>query len=390
LRRAIHLFGAACLLLLGADSLTLASLPQLLLALAAMVVALGWSATATLLLATPGGRVFARRKQIGLLLGSVALATVVGLVLAAKVRVGPSAAFRREHFVPSSEVQAQRSDPEIGWAPSGPPDRVGQRLNTVDPTRPHLLVLGDSILYGTNVEEAESAPYLMGQAIHDHQVLNLSVSGYSIEQYWLYLRRVLPHTHPRLVMIGIFTGNDFQLTGREFTPWGHSKPLYREEKGELVRVNSAEDCIDGLSQSLLFRPLWRDKQRALDLSHLLCAPRELETGDLERLITRLFAEIEAIGRAAGARVVFVLLPYRYDLKVYAPDETFYLSRYDVLKRLLREGSHETLDTYPELLRHPSAELDEAFQSDSSHFTAKGHRILADILLKAIDEKGYLR
>jgi lysophospholipase L1-like esterase len=191
-------------------------------------------------------------------------------------------------------------------------------------------------------------------------------------------------------MIGIFTGNDFQLTGREFTPWGHSKPLYREEKGELVRVNSAEDCIDGLSQSLLFRPLWRDKQRALDLSHLLCAPRELETGDLERLITRLFAEIEAIGRAAGARVVFVLLPYRYDFKVYAPDETFYLSRYEVLKRLLREGSHETLDTYPELLRRPRAELDEAFQSDSSHFTQRGHRILADILLKAIDERGYLR
>ncbi|MEP7125169.1 MAG: SGNH/GDSL hydrolase family protein [Byssovorax sp.] len=389
-RKGVHLSGAACLLLLGADSLTLASLSQLLAALAAILVALVWSAAAALALAAPGGWIASHRWQIALLLGSITAATLLGLFLAAKIHMGPSAAFQREHFVPNSEVQAQRSDPEIGWAPSGPPSIVGQRLNTIDPARAHVIILGDSILYGQSVEEAETAPFLMGQALHDHQVLNLSVSGYSVEQYWLYLRRVLPHTHPKLVMIGVFTGNDFQLTGREFTPWGHSKPLYREEKGELVRVNSAEDCIDGLSQSLLFRPLWRDQARALALSQLLCTPRELETGDVERLIARLFAEIESLGRAAGARVVFVLLPNRYELNIYAPVETFYLSRYAVLKRLLLDGAHETVDTYPELLRHPRAELDGAFQSDSSHFTASGHRIVADYLVKVIDEKGYLR
>lgn len=89
-------------------------------------------------------------------------------------------------------------------------------------------------------------------------------------------------------------------------------------------------------------------------------------------------------------MVFVVLPNRYELNVYAPDETFYLSKYGALKRILREGSHETFDVYPELLRHPKAELEEAFQADSSHFTAKGHRLLADILLQAIDERGYLR
>lgn len=390
MRRAIHLLGAACLFLLGADSLTLRSLAQLVAAIAAMVLALGWIAAALLLLAAPGGWVFVHRKQLALLLSSIALATALGLFLAARIHMGPTAAFRREHFIPNSKVQPQQSDPEIGWAPTGPPEIVGQRLDTIDPARPHLLMMGDSILYGTNVEAAETAPYLMGQALRGPQVLNLSVSGYSVEQYWLYLRRVLPHTHPRLIMIGVFTGNDLQLTGREFTPWGHSKPLFQVEEGKLVRVNSAEDCIDGLSQSLLFRPIWRDKERALALSHLLCTPRELGAGELERLVARLFAEIESIGRAAGAKVVFVLLPNRYELNVYAPDETFYLSKYGVLKRLLREGKHEILDFYPELLRHPKAELDEAFQSDSSHFTAKGHRLLADYLLRSIEEKGYLR
>lgn len=390
MRRIVHLVGATCLFLLGADSLALVSLPRLLGALASMVVALGWVATAVLVLSTPGGWIFLRKKQLALLLGSVAFATMLGLFVSAKVRMGPSAAFRREHFIPNSKAQPQQADPEIGWAPSGPPDIVGQRLDTLDPARPHLLMLGDSILYGTGVEANETAPFLMGQTIHDPQVVNLSVSGYSVEQYWLYLRRVLPHTQPKLIMIGVFTGNDYQLTGRELTPWGHSKPLFKMEGDKLVRENSAEDCIDGLSQSLLFRALWRDKDRALALSRLLCAPRELRTGELEQLLAGLFTEIESLGKAAGAKVVFVILPNRYELNVYAPDETFYLSKYGALKRILREGSHEILDVYPELLRHPKAELDDAFQSDSSHFTPKGHRLLADIFLKAIDERGYLR
>jgi lysophospholipase L1-like esterase len=304
--------------------------------------------------------------------------------------MGPTAQFRREHFIPNSEVQPQQADPEIGWAPTGPPNIVGQRLERLDPSRPQVLMLGDSILYGTNVEAGETAPALMAKAISDHQVVNVSVSGYSVEQYWLYLRRILPAARPKLIMVGVFTGNDLQLTGREFTPWGHSKPLFQVEGGELVRVNAAEDCIDGLSQSLLFRPLWRDRDRALALSHLLCAPRELRLGELERLLQKLFSAIEALGKSAGARVVFVLLPNRWELNLYAPDETFYLSKYRDLKRLLREGGHETLDTYPKLLRLEKATLDEAFQSDSSHFTPKGHRLLADILLRAIDDKGYLR
>lgn len=57
-------------------------------------------------------------------------------------------------------------------------------------------------------------------------MLNLSVSGYSVEQYWLYLRRVLPSTQPKLIMVGVFTGNNLQLTGRELTPWGHGEPLF--------------------------------------------------------------------------------------------------------------------------------------------------------------------
>ncbi|MFO0759298.1 MAG: SGNH/GDSL hydrolase family protein [Byssovorax sp.] len=390
LRRALHLAGAACLFLLGADAISLASRAWLFLPLGAMALAILWAIASAILLASPGGFVHAHRKQLALLTGSITFAVLVALVIAAKVRMGPTAAYRREHFIPSSVAQPQQADPEIGWAPSGPPEIVGERLEKLDPSRPQVLLLGDSILYGTRVEKEQTAAFLMSRAIHTHQVVNLSVSGYSVEQYWLYLRRVLPRTRPKLLMMGIFTGNDYQLTGRELTPWGHSKPLFHVEDGKLVRVNEAEDCIDGLSQSLLFRPLWRDKERALALSQVLCAPRELSAGELEMTLRALFREIEALGKSAGARVTFVLLPNRHEVDVYSPAETFYVSKYRSLKRLLEEGGQEVVDIYPALLQHPKSELDRAFQSDSSHFTPEGHAMVAEILLKSIEEKGYLR
>lgn len=110
LRRILHLLGAVCLFGLGADSLTLDSVPQLALALAAMAIALGWAATSWLLLAAPGGWVSAHRKQLALLLGSIAVATTLGLFVSTRVRMGPSAAFRREHFIPNSVAQPQQSD----------------------------------------------------------------------------------------------------------------------------------------------------------------------------------------------------------------------------------------------------------------------------------------
>src|SRR5262249_54906331 len=162
------------------------------------------------------------------------------------------------------------------------------------------------ILYGLNLQDAETAPEILNGRHHDVQFLNASVSGWSIEQYWLYLRRILPATNPRVIVIGLFTGNDVQLTGREYTPWGFAKPLFHvDERGELARANRGTGCINGLTRSLLFRGLWKTQDHALQLIRTLCDPVELPRGDLERSIHKMWGEIEALGRARGAPVVWV-------------------------------------------------------------------------------------
>ena len=388
MQRLTHIAGALLCMLLGYDLFGFGSKLALFGPLGLMFAGAIWLLYAVAFMARPDSWLHRRRKEIALLFGSTTLFVGIAGVLAALIQMGPTTAFRRQHMDRTGQVQAQQADDEIGWSPAGPPDIVGQRLYKIDPSKKHIVMIGDSILYGLNLETAETAPAIMQNKIDNAQVLNLSVSGYSIEQYWLYLKRVLPHTNPKLIVIGLFTGNDFQLTGREYTPWGHSKPVYVVENDQLVKADHSEACIDGLAQSLLFRALWRKQERAVEIIKLFCHPRELKYGELAAAIGKMFEAMETLGKERGVKVVFVLLPTRHELSFYAEDWTRYIGKYAELRRILKAGHHETIDFYEELLKS-KADLDEVFQKDNAHYRPLGQQILANVLLKYFGEKGYL-
>lgn len=393
MRNKVHLLGAALLFTLGLQFFSFTSWSALGGSLAAMAAALVWFCYALLFLGERQGLLYRRRREIALTLVSTALCLLLALASSIGWEMGPSQKFQQEFLSRDDHVAAQQHDAELGWAPGGPPDMVGQRLDKVDPTRPQLVVIGDSILYGLHLPAEETAVHLLDDALPNVQAVNLSVSGYSIEQYWLYLRRVLPHVRSKLIVVGIFTGNDFQLTGREFTPYGMSKPLYHVENGQLVRWNHAERCVDGLATSLLFRWLWRDKERAVELVKLACDPRILRHGETERAIAKQFEAIEALGRERGVPVLWVLLPNVNAINVYDGDRTKYVERYLTLRRLLHGGGHDTFDFFEELKRQHAqhgVELGPLFQEDNSHLTAAGQRLLADSLLRVIRERHLLR
>lgn len=387
--RLLHLLAAGFVTALAIDSFSLASRATLFLPPAAILLAIGWATWALAFLAREGGAVHRHRREIALAVGSTLFALALALAASMWIPMGRSANFERAHYDPRRAAVGQSSDGELGWAPFAGDDVVGQRLQAIDPARPHVVLVGDSILYGLNLQDAETAPEILNARRRDVQFLNASVSGWSIEQYWLYLRRVLPHTKPKAIVIGLFTGNDVQLTGREYTPWGFAKPLYGlDDKGALVRRNRGAGCINGLAQSLLFRGLWKRQEWAVSLIRTLCDPVELPRGELERAIAKMFDEIEALGRARGVPVVFALLPTKFEISVHGADWTKYIAKYGLLRRLLAEGHHETLDFYPEILR-AHAPLDDLFQRDNAHMTAAGHRLLADVLERHLVGKGYI-
>jgi len=370
------LLAAGALVGLGIDTATLSSRP--LMAIGGLLVLIGsaWF-VATLLGARRDGLLYRNRAQILLALGTASLTLILVVTAALAVRLGP------RHFARDN----QSYDAALGWGPPDIPNRVGQRGDIVDPAAQHLVMIGDSILYGHGVAGPDTAAAHLDQMLPDLQVLNLSVSGYSIDQYYVYLKRALPTLHPKLVVVGIFGGNDYEVTGLEYG-WGHTKPLFHLRERKLVLHNPdllADNCIDHLAQSLLFRALWASKERALDLIHFFCDPAKLRPDELEGVIGTIFTQIENEARAQGAAVLYVLLPLSNHLRLWEQEWT-YRNKYERLRSMLEAGKHEYFEFYPYILRSVGQDDHEIFL-DGAHYTPKGHALLAQAVASEIRERG---
>ncbi|MFO0756095.1 MAG: SGNH/GDSL hydrolase family protein [Byssovorax sp.] len=347
-----------------------------------LLIGLFWAVSLIFLAGLPEGAARTQRFKSA----AATLIAVVAVVLGATlIRLGPSVSLQRLNAGLGDGLSAQSADPELGWAPMGK-GRVGQHLDTIDPAREHVLLMGDSVLYGWGIGETEHVGRRLGEKMPRYQVLNASVSGYSIDQYYLYLKRISPEVRPKQIVVGIFTGNDYQITGREFS-WGTSKPLFTVQNGELVRSNEGASCIDDLSQSLLFRTLWRSRETAMGMIESFCKPRQLRRSEVEAVIAKLFDGIEAIGKEYGNRPLFVLLPVRDEYNLFDRERFLYGSKYRDLRRLLVEGKHDMLEPLPAVQLENARVKEGLYLEDHAHFTARGHEILAEEIAKELAKRG---
>jgi len=377
-RRRWNLLGAGALVGLGLDCATPSSRSLMLLGTALTLGGIAWF-LATLLSGRQDGVLYRKRKQIMLAAATTSITLLLVIAVALTLRIAP------RHFA----VENQRYDAELGWAP--PPEVIGQRGQTADPSRDQVLLVGDSIVYGFGVEPDQTAAHDLEQILGAPQVLNLALSGWSIDQYYVYLHRVLrdaPGLRPKLVVVGIFTGNDYEVTSLEYG-WGHTKPLFRLRDDQLVLHNPdllADNCIDHMAQSLLFRVLWMRKDLALDLIDMFCNPARLGPEELERVIGKLFAGIEADAHHHGAQVLFVLLPTDKHLKDLEEGKSRY--SYTRLRELLERGGHRYYEFYPDIVR-AAGEDETGIFLDGAHYTPAGHKLLAESLARVIRQRGLL-
>ncbi len=348
-----------------------------------LLIGLSWAVSLLFLAGVPEGA--ARRQRF-----KSAVATLIGLVAvilgATLIRLGPSPAQKLMNAGLTDGISAQSADPELGWAPTGK-GLVGQHLDAIDPSRDHLLVMGDSIMFGFGVSKGEQVSARLAEKMPHYQVLNASVSGYSIDQYYLYLRRIIDEVKPKIIVVGLFTGNDYQVTAREFS-WGTSKPLFTVENGALVRANEGAGCIDDLSQSLLFRSLWRTRETAMGMINAFCKPRELRRSEAEAVIAKLFSGMDGLGAKYGARPLYLLLPVRDEYNVFDRERFLYVSKYRDLRRLLVEGKHDHHEPFPAVARATKQGKEGLYLEDNAHFTAKGHELLAEEIVAQLRKRGF--
>lgn len=324
----------------------------------------------------------------GPLLG--ATASALGLVVLLTVFVAVPGDFHRDH---SHRDDNLADHPDFGWLPtlrqSEPragvtvENSVGQRLEIVDPSREHIVLMGDSVMYGWGVGDDETAGAFLAQKMPAVQVVNASVSGYAIDQYYLYLKEKLPLLRPKVVVVGVYAGNDYEATGRD-NWYGHRKPLFVPD-GDSIRLKDpskpALNCVDVLAQSLLFHFLWKDLEVGQTVLNLVCNTTTLSDEDRAVVVRRLFDKTAQLADAHDARLLWVLLPDRNDWRKnswYTNEKT----RYPHLARILKETGHEVLWLYDVFDAYEDKDA-LYLPNDSAHYSVLGNQVLADALARRL-------
>jgi len=273
------------------------------------------------------------------------------------------------------------------WEESDQLETVGQRLESIDSKRGQVLIMGDSVLYGWGVDEAETAAALLRkrlEAAFGVQVLNASVSGYSIDQYLLYLERQLPRMKPLVVVVGLYAGNDYESAGRE--NWhGHAKPVFLLRNGALKLAREGDPgnrCIDYLGGSLLYKLLWNSPALAEGLVDSVCGAVSLEEPEQAAVVAGLIERIRTVVESHGALLLYVLLPDRNDFRE-GSDYVLHQSKYGALATVLKSGGYEVVWFYDDIVASGLAVDDLFISEDAAHFTALGNRLLAASLAEAV-------
>ena len=330
---------------------------------------------------------------------------------------------RAPHFNKSPETNIG-FDKDLGWAPAAKPEQpesipfsetVGQRLDVIDHARRHILLLGDSITQGWGLRDDETFARVLGREVHQFQVLNGAVTGYSPDQYYLYMKRLLPHLRPRLVVV-IFTSNDLQGTSTA-NNYGMSKPLFRWNGSRVVLSTPSpcgERCVRWLANSRLFGLLgwWarqpqstpgpsdRRDQLARVISSICRIPR-IELDEARNVMNGIAGEMVHAAALRGARVLFVLSPAAGSITDLPSTETrSWNPRFPSNKwfqDFFRERQYDYFDLTP-VLQQKYCEVSDGRSScdwsqwsiDGSHYSVEGSRFVGKTLFRFISARYGIR
>jgi hypothetical protein len=132
-------------------------------------------------------------------------------------------------------------DAELGWTPipgsssvvtnaraiHAHHNQLGLRDDEFVPdARPTIMFLGDSFVWGLDVEANERFTELLKSLIRDHNILAAGVSGYGTDQEYLLLQKLWPRVKPAVVVLIFCTDNDRDDNSTNIRYEGYQKPYF--------------------------------------------------------------------------------------------------------------------------------------------------------------------
>ncbi|HVL18403.1 MAG TPA: hypothetical protein VM387_10420 [Gemmatimonadales bacterium] len=217
--------------------------------------------------------------NILLALGSVVFALgVLELMLRLRPSLMPEEAQLRIHWRQMADADTAKSeaDPYLGYLypPGARSDLVhtnvrfafqmdshGWRNVGPWPARADVVAVGDSWVFSYGVNDNETWTHQVEQSLPGTRVINLGLSGFGPEQYTRAYERYGAPLHPKVLLYGIFPGNDLKDTG-QFQTWLEAGSLGNYNIWRTTaRVRQLNTPIIGKSYVvLLVRESWKNRK----------------------------------------------------------------------------------------------------------------------------------
>jgi len=298
----------------------------------------------------------------------ITIVTLAGLELVLRV-----ADFRELREGVSERSLSYRYDAELGWAPAPGSSSIVANARTIHAqhnslglrdiefspdARPTIMFLGDSFVWGLDVEADERFTELLRTRISSHKIVAAGVSGYGTDQEYLLLQRLWPKIQPAVVVLIFCTQNDRLDNSTNIRYEGYQKPYFTIAPDDSLVLHGQpvpKSRLQSIKEDWLVRHLWL--ARLVSALYLKIRHPVLYVPDpTERLVGKLRDFVQANGGK-----FLVGLQYR----------------------------DAALMQYLQTNRIPFVSFDGAafYPGDAagSHWTPDGHRLVAERILGLLSE-----
>ena len=224
--------------------------------------------------------------------------------------------------------------------------------------RRRLVVLGDSYVWGYDVEAEDRFTEILQKRIPEIEIFNCGVGGYGTCQERVLYDRKVRRYDPDAVLL-VYSGNDRANNERAITQGGYARPHYRLKEGELVLTNVPLPKLtpylpeEERNDYFLRCHLWDAIRYAISKIQI-----RLEGDPTEALVV-------AIGRDVtedGSKFLLAIRADDTDLAAYCEKNGV---EYIMVTEYLRQ--------------HEKPDLPNRFPTHGRHWTPEGHVLVADLL-----------
>lgn len=279
---------------------------------------------------------------------------------------------------------------------------LGYRMDEIRNEK-HVLILGDSFLFGVTVENNETIPAYLDKEI-DGQSINTGVAAFNTAQYLQTLNKTVDRFNFSLAVAFIFLGSDLSTEDRQFYEERHCHLVV--EDGRLAK-NVTGDPVYNTRKFLthnfrVFSFVERNIVRRVsgEIPEELILLMKNSTQEIEELYNtekEIVQSIDVLARQKDKDVLFVLIPTKFQVHEELLDAFAGLYGMDVLQ-MSKSKPNEVLAEFFE--SNNMAYLDllpllDGFTMENSpyyiqdgHFNPKGNEIVAGLVANKIKELGF--